>query len=307
MKKRTQRHQKLYGPAIASALVSAVVVPTAGWAQTADATVQGTAAANSQITAKNVETGATRRTKADADGNYTLIGLPPVRTASMRARHRANCHADGGVDRDPEPAAQAPVRVRARTLEEVIVTATRLIEVKTSEIGATVSLHQIQTMPQITRNFLEFADTVPGMVFTSIRQRQHLAPGRRTDNSAVNVYIDGVGQKNYVQGRRHHRPDPNKQRQPVPAARHRRIQGHHVELQGRVRPDLERRHHRARRNPAPTSSTAKLSATTPATSCARSRRPRLRGRHEAVVRAGRIRRRLRRADHPGHDAFLLHL
>jgi hypothetical protein len=38
--------------------------------------------------------------------------------------------------------------------------------VRTSEVGKTVSLQQIQTTPQVSRNFLEFADAVPGMIFT---------------------------------------------------------------------------------------------------------------------------------------------
>ncbi len=54
-------------------------------------------------------------------------------------------------------------------------------------------------MPQITRNFLEFADTVPGLDLHRERssgQTSLKSGGQNT--SAVNVYIDGVGQKNYV-------------------------------------------------------------------------------------------------------------
>ncbi len=198
MKKRTQRHHKLYGPAIASALVSAVVLPTAGWAQTADATVKGKAAANSPITAKNVETGATRRTTTGADGNYSLLGLQPgtwridagpgteqTVTLTVASTATLDLVAGGG-------------EAAGGTLEEVIVRATRLVEVKTSEIGATVSLHQIETTPQITRNFLEFADTVPGMVFSVDAKGNTSIQSGAQANSSINVFIDGVGQKNYV-------------------------------------------------------------------------------------------------------------
>jgi len=83
-------------------------------------------------------------------------------------------------------------------ISEVTVKSKRLYDVRTSEVGATVSLQQIQTVPQITRNFLEFADTVPGIVF-SVDDQGHtsLKSGGQNANS-VNVYIDGVGQKNYV-------------------------------------------------------------------------------------------------------------
>ena len=69
---------------------------------------------------------------------------------------------------------------------------------KTSEVGNTISLHQINTVPQITRNFLEFADTVPGMAFEVDSSGHASLKGGAQNASSVNVYIDGVGQKNYV-------------------------------------------------------------------------------------------------------------
>ena len=63
----------LLGAAIASILAAPAVV----WAQSADATLRGNAPANAEITARNVATGVTRRTKANASGTYSLPGLPP--------------------------------------------------------------------------------------------------------------------------------------------------------------------------------------------------------------------------------------
>ena len=200
MKKRYRNSKKkLYGSVFATALASTAFVPSIVWAQTADATLRGKAAANSEITAKNVATGATRRTKAGADGTYTLAGLPSgtyrvdagpgtEQTVTLSVASTATLDlVPGGAEAGP-----------AATLEEVIVRATRLVEVKTSEIGATVSLHQIETTPQITRNFLEFADTVPGMVFSIDKQGNTSIQSGAQANSAINVFIDGVGQKNYV-------------------------------------------------------------------------------------------------------------
>src|SRR5204862_2857268 len=83
-------------------------------------------------------------------------------------------------------------------LQTVTVSGTLLVETKTSEIGQIISLHDIETVPQLTRNFLESADTVPGVVF-SVDQNHHtsIRGGAQNDNS-VNVYIDAVGQKAYV-------------------------------------------------------------------------------------------------------------
>ncbi len=92
----------------------------------------------------------------------------------------------------------APSSANTTNLKAVSVSAQTLREVKTSEVGTQVSLHDINTIPEASRNFLEFADTVPGMVFTrNANGTTNLQSGAQA-SSAINVYIDGVGQKNYV-------------------------------------------------------------------------------------------------------------
>ncbi|ENZ96671.1 TonB-dependent outer membrane receptor [Xanthomonas fragariae LMG 25863] len=71
-------------------------------------------------------------------------------------------------------------------------------DVKTSEVGNTISARQIQQLPQATRNFLEFADTVPGMVFQVDGNGNTKLRGGASNASAGNLYIDGVGQNSYV-------------------------------------------------------------------------------------------------------------
>ena len=188
--------RSILGVAVAAILVS----PGVSWAQSADATLRGKAPANSDVTAKNVATGATRRTHAAADGSYALAGLPPgtyrvdagpgtetTVTVTVASTGTLDLIASSGA----VEATEAP-------MQEVTVTGRRLNEVRTSEVGATVSQQQIATVPQMTRNFLEFADTVPGVVFEVDAQgRTSIHGGAQNDNS-VNVYIDGVGQKGYV-------------------------------------------------------------------------------------------------------------
>ena len=198
MRKRLLLRKKLLASLITAA-VAASVVPAIAWAQSADSALRGKAPANGEVTAKNVATGAVRRTKSAADGSYSLVGLPPgtyqvdagpgtERTVTLTVASTAT------LDLAATPAGAPPTT----TLEGVTVNATTLTEVKTSEIGTTVSLHQIQTVPQITRNFLEFADTVPGMVFNVDGAGNTKLQGGAQSGSAINVYIDGVGQKNYV-------------------------------------------------------------------------------------------------------------
>lgn len=184
---------------VASAIASAGA-PSVGWAQTADATLTGKVAPETEVTARNLATGATRRTKANAEGSYTLPGLPPgtYRVDAGPGTETAvtlTVASTATLDLGPA-AAQAP----AEPMQQVTVSARRLVEVKTPEVGATVSLQQIQTVPQLTRNFLEFADSVPGVAFSVDEKGNTSVRGGGQDLSAVNTYIDGVGQKNYIFG-----------------------------------------------------------------------------------------------------------
>ncbi len=195
---KTKLVRSLLATSIAAALASGVSVPTRSWAQSAEATLRGKTTADTEVTAKNVETGAVRRTKSGSDGIYTLVGMPPgtwrvsagpgleaVVTLTVASTETLDLQA--GIAAAPQG-----------TLEAVTVNSSRLVEVKTSEIGGTVSLQQIETVPQITRNFLEFADTVPGMVFSVDSGGNTSLRGGAMTTSSVNVYIDGVGQKSYV-------------------------------------------------------------------------------------------------------------
>src|SRR6266480_4041945 len=192
MKKQLHRgNRSLIASFVASALASAASAPGVTWAQESGATLQGKAEADSDVTAKNVDTGLTRHTKAGSDGTYTIVGLPA-----------------GTYDVDAGPGTQQTVTLNVATaavldlqkLETVTVsgTAQRLAEVRTSEIGTIISQQQIETVPQLTRNFLEFADTVPGMQFKVDAGGNTSLQGGAQNTTSVNVYIDGVGQKNYV-------------------------------------------------------------------------------------------------------------
>ncbi|HJT98317.1 MAG TPA: TonB-dependent receptor, partial [Rhodanobacteraceae bacterium] len=169
------------------------------FAQSTAATLRGQATAGAEITATNADTGLVRRVTATSEGNYTMAGLPPgtysVQVAGGESRTVTLSVAQTAT-LDLSAAASA---AEATTLEGVTVIGTILPEVKTSEVGGTVSTKIINTIPQVTRNFLEFADVVPGVAFS-------VDPGNGTTKlqggaqsaSAINVYIDGVGQKNYV-------------------------------------------------------------------------------------------------------------
>jgi hypothetical protein len=172
---------------IGAAVASILAAPSISWAQSADATLRGSAPPSVDVTAKNVATGATRRTKSSADGTYVLVGLTPgtyrvdagagteqVVTLSVASTASLDL-GDAGTAASEEP------------MTEVTVTGRRLREVRTSEVGNTVSADQIENVPQITRNFLEFADTVPGVVFEVTGAGKTAIRGGAQSNNGVNV------------------------------------------------------------------------------------------------------------------------
>ena len=194
--------RKLLSCALASCLVLGAA-PV--FAQSTAATLRGAAASDATITVTNVDTGLTRTTKA-SNGSYNLGGLPP-------GTYRIDVNAGGQSSSQAvtlavgqtatmnlvAPASSTTPAGDATTLDTVRVTAPLLVETRTSEVATYVSNKQIELLPQNSRNFLAFADTVPGMQFvTSGNGNESQLRSGAQGSSQINVFIDGVGQKNYV-------------------------------------------------------------------------------------------------------------
>lgn len=189
-----------------------VLAAPAALAQSTAATIRGQVmvdsapATDARVTATNTATGLTRSVQVGSTGNYNLVGLPPgtyrldvtaggqssSQTVTVAVGQTATLNLGvGGV------AEAAPVG-EATDLDTVRVTAPVLVETRTSEVATYVSQKQIESLPQGSRNFLAFADTVPGMTFVERADGStQLRSGAQSANG-VNVFIDGVGQKNYV-------------------------------------------------------------------------------------------------------------
>ena len=184
---------------VAAALaIGLLALPATGWTQTASAGLRGKAPANTEVVVRNAATGLTRRTTAGADGIYSLVGLP-AGTYSVKAGETPEVTTTLSVASTTTlDLGQPPTEEVGGPIATVTVSGRRLVEVKTSEVATTISQVQIETVPQITRNFLEFADTVPGLAFQVDAGGNTSLRGGAQNNSSVNVYIDGVGQKNYV-------------------------------------------------------------------------------------------------------------
>ena len=178
--------------AVAAAVASMMTGPRTASAQSADATLRGSAAPNTEVVVANKTTGATRRTVVQADGTYVIVGLPAGEYTVT----------NGSVNEDITltVATTAQLDLTALALEKVTISGQRIVETRTSEVGSIISHREIETVPAITRNFLEFADSIPGVIFTVDGQGNNSFHGGVQQAQNINVFVDGVSMKDFVQG-----------------------------------------------------------------------------------------------------------
>jgi len=199
--KRTQSRRL---PCFLATAAWAVAVPVA--AQLSSATVRGKvtlfdeARAGVAIVATNTATGYSMRTSSNADGSYTLLALPPgtyriaaTAPATAPATQLITVQVGQNVSLDLTLGAEAPA---AAASETVVISGVR--DNRSSEVGTQVTQKQISALPQTTRNFLAFAELAPGVQFATLGDGSTQLRSGAQSASGVNVFIDGVGQKNYV-------------------------------------------------------------------------------------------------------------
>ena len=201
-----RQHPRFPIRALAAAALLAMAVPAL--AQLSSATVRGSvtgeakAQAGASITATNVATGQVTRTTSRADGSYTLVGLAPgeyklqISAPGFGTRTETLTVLVGQtVDLD-----LALAKAGAVELGTVVITGNSAAsDRKTSEVGTNITPKQIEALPQNSRNFLAFADLAPGVrVDTDPKSGQITLRAGAQNRDNTNLFIDGVGQKNYI-------------------------------------------------------------------------------------------------------------
>ncbi|HEV7776937.1 MAG TPA: TonB-dependent receptor plug domain-containing protein [Luteibacter sp.] len=194
---------------IAAALA---VAPSMLMAQTTSATIRGKINAPAgqvptQVVATNVANGFSSKASVTPGGNYTLVGLQPGTYRIDATGNGANVSRNVSVqvgqaltlnlDAAAAAAATPATAENAANLQGVTVTATSLIETRTSEVATNITTKQIENLPQNERNFLDFAKLVPGVTTSrDPNSKSFSAGGQSAEN--VNVFIDGASLKNNV-------------------------------------------------------------------------------------------------------------
>ena len=206
-----QTFRMLAGARTALALIAAagmlLIVPGPADAQESDASLRGnvivpagTVTEGMRVVAASSNSGFRREVTVRADGSYNF---PSLRTGPYRIEL---LNADGSVAgaqeitlRVGQDAQLALVRDSDEgVMEEVVVFGREIRTLEGAEIGLNITPEQIDSLPQNSRNFLAFADLAPGVTFERGSNGATRIQGGAQDSRSVNVFIDGVGQKDYV-------------------------------------------------------------------------------------------------------------
>jgi len=191
-----------------SALVSSVfavgvLVSLPAAAQLSTSTIRGhvtgPSAPGARVSATNVATGFSARATVGTDGAYSLTGLPPgtyrIEVAGQGFDQKTQ---DYTVQVGQTAELDISVGPTVAKVDTIVVSGNRLLETKTSEIATYITPRQMERLPQVTRNFLAFADLAPGVQFVTNSDGSTRLQGGAQNATGVNVFIDGVSQKNYV-------------------------------------------------------------------------------------------------------------
>ncbi len=187
----------------AAALAVAVAAPA--HAQVSGASLRGTVKAEggvSEVTAVNVNTGLTRTSTVSASGGYSFSSLPVgtyrLELTTPQGKRQTdefalNVGQSAVLDFDfsqPDIAEGGD--------DAIIVTGSRIRSMEGGEVGSNISQRLIEVLPQNNRNFLAFADLAPGVQFLTNSAGQTSLRGGAQGANAINIFIDGIGQKDYV-------------------------------------------------------------------------------------------------------------
>lgn len=151
--------------------------------------------AGAQVIVTSLERGFSTRTFSREDGSYVLIALKP-------GRYQLKLQAPDGRQTSQEITLQvgqvADVNIVLGEANGENSSADHAAEGNSAELATYLTPEQMQRLPQVNRNFLNYADLAPGVnVVTDQDGSTRLqSGGQRPD--AVNLFIDGVSQKNYV-------------------------------------------------------------------------------------------------------------
>jgi hypothetical protein len=193
-----------------ASLTLSMAVATPAQAQESTASLRGTITVEggaSQVAAIDVNSGITRTAVVATDGSYNFPSLRP-------GTYRLEVTTPSGVRRTDEftlqvaqnavldfdiPAPTPPAEAGAPAADsDIVVVGRRIRTMEGGEVGTNISQRLIEQLPQNNRNFLAFAELAPGVIFSTDGQNNTALRGGAAPTASINVFIDGVSQKDNV-------------------------------------------------------------------------------------------------------------
>lgn len=191
------------------------VATTPVQAQVNDASLRGRVTspeggAPTQIVAVDVNAGYRRTSNVGPDGSYNFPSLRPgeyklevVTPNGTRSTEPFTLTVSQNAVFDFDLSAPAAAVDSTASVDEgpggdIIVSANRIRSMEGGEVGVNITPRLIEQLPQNNRNFLAFADLAPGVQFITNGSDQSRLQGGALGSNSVNIFIDGVGQKDYV-------------------------------------------------------------------------------------------------------------
>jgi hypothetical protein len=150
-----------------------------------------------QVIARDISSGYVRRTTSHTNGFYILSGLQPstydITVQSIQFQIQPERIT---LQTSDNRELNISLKERAATLSTVTTTAPHTVEVRTAEVGTVVSTTQIDSLPQNTRNFLDFALLAPGIKRSTNNGAGIVANGLPAED--LNLFIDGTSYKSDI-------------------------------------------------------------------------------------------------------------
>ncbi|WP_241557183.1 TonB-dependent receptor [Croceibacterium ferulae] len=212
-----------------TALTCGVLIAPSAVAQVGQASLRGTITAPADnpavsVAAVEVSSGIRRSISVGPDGSYNFasLGAGTYRleitlqsgTVSNSDAFTLNVGQNAGLDIDLAAGTGAAAdgtgtgtdvgtdgdtgAAPTSTGNEIVVTSGRIRELSGGQVGINITQRLIEQLPQNNRNFLAFADLAPGVRLIEGADGQTSIQGGAQRSNSVNVFIDGISQKDYV-------------------------------------------------------------------------------------------------------------
>jgi outer membrane receptor protein involved in Fe transport len=159
---------------------------------------RGAALGGAEVNAVGTTSGFVKTVTADGDGNFVLGGLTPGEYAIAVSAGELQPQTETVTVLVGQSLTMVFTLTPTQVVNEsMVVIGEQVQDMRTPEAATNVTTRQIESLPQDSRNFLNFAALAPGIRLSADPLRKTIA-GDAQPAEQTNIFIDGVSFKNDV-------------------------------------------------------------------------------------------------------------